>query len=84
MELVQVRTMVAVDPEAFGVDDPYEPRLGCATTGQLLTELYARLDECVVESALLDGVVTNTVAWYVTRIRERLSGEQLAYRTIDS
>lgn len=74
-------TMVQADPEAFGLDGPYEPRLGCATTGQLLTELHARLDSAHDDGT--SGDTVGTVAWYVTRIRERLTGEQLAYRTID-
>jgi len=38
-----VSTMVAVDPEAFGMDASDAPRLGCATTEELLIELAVRM-----------------------------------------
>lgn len=72
-----IRLMVEVDPEAFGVDDPYEPRLGCASTGQLLTELDARLDP------MIEGMPVGAQS-AVEMVRDALPGFLLAYRTIDS
>lgn len=66
-----VQAIVQADPEAFGVAAGDEPQLGCATTGQLITELAARCDD--------DPGIGDALAM----IRAARTGAQLAYRTID-
>ena len=82
----ELRTMVQADPEAFGLDGSYEPRLGCATTAQLLMELDARLGASVSEGENALAVDPDAVRrrGELRDFRDGLTGEQLAYRTIDS
>lgn len=72
-----VAPMVQADPEAFGLDEHDAPRLGCATTGHLLTELDARIGDTHYEG---EGVLRRDT---IQMLRNSLTGEQLAYRTID-
>lgn len=83
----RVAAMVQADPEAFGLLPDHEPRLGCATTAQLLMELDARLGASIMDDD--DGQVLPDFdavrrRGEINDLRNGLTGEQLAYRTIDN
>lgn len=72
--------MVKVDPEAFGLDEHHAPRLGCATTGHLIGELQARMDT----DTTMHPIKKADARQHLSHLRSLLTGEQLAYRTIDN
>lgn len=82
----RVAAMVQADPEAFGLLPDREPRLGCATTAQLLMELDARLGDEPRDGPL--QIMPDPAAVRrrdtLRALRDGLTGEQLAYRTIDN
>lgn len=74
---VHIGAMIEVEPEAFGLDEPDAPRLGCASTRDLLEELSVRM---VMSQDTADGHAFGLVCEEAMR---RLDPYVLDYRTVD-